>query len=188
MNIRGEGVSSFSSHISFDQVHVYENGGDGTSFSKAAYVSIVDSILGQNGRHGISMSSSRHVLVRAVSIEKNEGSKTCGIAVRDATQDVLMEKVSIENATQAGICTRDSDGITVKFSTVENLSSNLAYCYHVRTTTGFESQDNICRILSGQEYNSDESIVVGLAPTMPTNKPVPTTSGEPQYIVINLDV
>lgn len=186
MNIRGEGNDSYSSHISLEKVHVFENGGDAISFSKAAYVSLFDSSVGKNRRHGITLSSSKHALLRDISIKGNEGAKTCGIALRDSTHDVLVEKVSIENATQAGICARDTIGVMVKFSTIENLQSNQASCYHVRTTTGFDEQGNTCRVVSDQEFNTDESITTGLQPSTPSRKPSTTDSPAPAYVIITM--
>lgn len=168
MNIRGEGTSSFSSFILLEQLHAWDNAADAFSISQAAYAAFVACSAGRNGRHGIVVSSSKHILLNATRTTDISGEKSCGVAIRDNTRDILLENIKVEYATQAGICVRNSTGIVVRGGAIYNeLGDENAVCFHVRDTSDFQNDEPTCVIAQGELYDSDGSVVP------PTAAPVP---------------
>lgn len=85
MNIRGEGTSSFSFFIALEQVHAWDNAGNAFSISQVAYASIVAGSTGRNRRPGILVSSSKHVWLGDMWIQRSGGENGCGVIRRGYT-------------------------------------------------------------------------------------------------------
>lgn len=152
---------------------MWDNANDAFSISQTAYASIVAGSAGRTGRHGIVVSSSKHIWLESMGFKLNEVENTCGVAIRDNTRDILVEKVKIEYPTLAGICARNSSAILVKDGAIYNIPGDEnAACYQVRTITGFHADDNSCVVNDGQVYDTDGSVVPPTAVPAPVSGPI----------------
>lgn len=201
MNIRGEGNSLFSSHIGMEQIHVWGNGEDAFSISQTATASVIHGSAGENGRHGIVVSSSKYVWLWNMDITRFAGENVCGVAIRDNSQDILVQGIKIqdtEGPIMAGICARNSSGIIVKDGVIVPYPDDAtAVCYHLRSLTGFEAAENYCGLSDGDNVDTDGSVVVPTAIAVPPPKekrkelvafssPTPTPDPSFRYIVIDV--
>lgn len=146
----------------FSQIHAWDNAGNGFYLYRAAWAYIGEGSAGRNGRHGITIASSKHLELARMLIPDNKGENSCGLEVFDGTRNVLAESLRISNATQAGICARNSEMIEVRYGYISNdpeRERNAAVCYFVRETNGFQAENNTCLTNGGQLSNIDlESI------------------------------
>jgi len=127
--------------------------GNGFYLYRAAWAYIGEGSAGRNGRHGITIASSKHLELARMLIPDNKGENSCGLEVFDGTRNVLAERLRISNATQAGICARNSEMIEVRYGYISNdpeRERNAAVCYFVRETNGFQAENNTCLTNGGQ--------------------------------------
>lgn len=82
------------------------------------------------------------------------------MTIRDNTRDILLESIRIEDATQGGICTRNSTVILVKDGEITNAPGNdKSICYRVRETSDFQASESRCNENEGELYHFDGSDV-----------------------------